>query len=452
MLFERIESAGLAQHSYLIGDQQTAVVIDPRRDGEVYVELAAQAGMRIEAVLETHRHEDFIVGSVPLAAHTNAEIWHADAQLPYQYGQAVTPGQIWHVGRLTLEALHTPGHTEGSMSYLLREPSGAPWAVFTGDALFAGEVGRVDFLGMARAPELAGMLYDAIFEKLLPLGDGVLICPAHGAGSACGSAIGDRTWTTVGLERALNTRLQLPSREAFIEAVARQLPKPPYFERVERINLTGPEPSLTVPPQPLLAAKAFAAADAEAFVLDTRPELAFSAQHIAGAQFVGVDRLSMLGGWFLPIDEPLLIVAEDADAPGVVRQLARLGYDCISGLLAGAMTAWHTAGYPSVSLPEIGVRNVVRSLEAGDALWLLDVRSAQEFTAGHVAGAHNIPLQQLTGRRDEVPGNKQVVAICGTGARAMIGASALQRHGWPNMSVMLGGLTAWSSAGLPLAQ
>gem|GEM_PF-6042768 len=162
MLFERIESQGLAHYSYLIGDQGEAIVIDPRRDVDVYAQTATRAGMRIAHVLETHRNEDYLIGSLELVARTGAQVWHADGMLDYQYGQPAQDGQTWRIGRLKMRAIHSPGHTLGSMSYLLHDPDGAPWVLFTGDALFAGEVGRVDFLGMDRAPEMAGHLYDTL--------------------------------------------------------------------------------------------------------------------------------------------------------------------------------------------------------------------------------------------------------------------------------------------------
>ena len=216
MLFEKIESKGLAQYSYIVGDGYEAVVIDPRRDNQIYIDMALESGMQITHILETHRHEDFAVGSVDLARQTGATVWHADAQLPYMYGNAVEPGKLWQIGALTLEAYHTPGHTEGSRSYVLYTPDGVPWVVFSGDVLFTGEVGRVDFLGMDKAPIMAGHLFDSIFNVLKPLGPGVILCPAHGYGSACGSSIADRPWSTLGIEMQANPRLQFTNRDAFI--------------------------------------------------------------------------------------------------------------------------------------------------------------------------------------------------------------------------------------------
>lgn len=240
MLFERIESERLAHYSYLIGDQKEALVVDPRRDCEIYVERAYEEGMAIKYILETHRNEDYLIGSLELAQRTGAEIWHADSQWDYQYGQPVEDGQDWRVGQLRTQAIHTPGHTPGSMSYLLHDPGGEPWVVFTGDALFAGDVGRVDLLGMDRAEEMAGLLHDTLFRKLLPLADATIVCPAHGAGSACGTAIAERLWTTIGLEKELNPQLQFREKTEFVSQVAKELERPPYFRQMEKLNLEGP--------------------------------------------------------------------------------------------------------------------------------------------------------------------------------------------------------------------
>ena len=200
MIFRRFVSEGLAHYSYLIGDQDRAAVIDPRRDCGEIIEAAVAGGMAITHVLETHRNEDYVTGSIELSSRTGAVVLHsAHDDLPYQYGEPIREGDSIQIGRLRLVALHTPGHTPGHMSYVLYEASGAPWMVFTGDTLFAGEVGRTDFLGVENLDKMTGLLYDSLFDKILPLGDGVIVCPAHGAGSVCGSGIADRFWTTVGL-------------------------------------------------------------------------------------------------------------------------------------------------------------------------------------------------------------------------------------------------------------
>ena len=305
MFFERIESTGLAHYSYMIGDGTEVAVIDPRRDCEIYTERASEQGCRIRYILETHRNEDYVIGSVELASRTNADIWHADKQWDYRYGNPIRDGQTWHVGQLKIQALHTPGHTPGHMSYLLCDPEGVPWMLFTGDALFAGDTGRVDLLGMEKAQELAGLLYDSIFEKILPLGDGVIVCPAHGTGSVCGSSISERIWTTIGLERGTNPKLQFKEKSAFIANVCEELERPPYFQKMEKHNTQGP-PLLRnlLHPSPL-GPEEFKTKAKDSIVVDTRMELGFSAAHVPGSLSIWRGGLASFAGWFLGYDKPL---------------------------------------------------------------------------------------------------------------------------------------------------
>lgn len=451
MLFERIESKGLAHYSYLVGDGKEAVVIDPRRDCEVYIERASKAGFRITRILETHRNEDYVIGSVELGARTGADIWHADVQWDYEYGQPVEDGQTWQIGRLELEAILSPGHTPGSMSYLLRDPGGASWMVFTGDALFAGDVGRVDLLGMDRAEEMAGMLYDTLFNGILPLGDGVIVCPAHGSGSVCGSAIGERAWTTIGLERSLNPRLAYTDREAFIADVAVELERPPYFRRVEGLNLEGPPALRSLPAPTPLRPEAFARKAEDGFVLDTRMDLNFSAAHVPDALSIWMGGLAGFAGWFLPYDQRILLVNETDDPTQAVRRLVRLGYDDIAGYLSGDMLGWHMAGRRSASIDTVTVQELCHRLDAEGEGWILDVRSDEELERqGEIADAHHVHITQLPHHMQEVPCDRPVHIFCGSGLRSMIGASLLQRRGWDNLTVVLGGLAGWSSTTCPI--
>jgi hydroxyacylglutathione hydrolase len=446
MLFERIESEGLAHYSYLIGDQREALVIDPRRDCEAYVERAYGEGMRIKYVLETHRNEDYVVGSLELAQRTDAEIWHADGQLDYRYGRAVEDGQTWRVGRLEVEALHSPGHTPGSKSYLVRDPEGEPWMVCTGDALFAGDVGRVDLLGMDRAEEMAGLLYETLFGRLLPLGDEVIVCPAHGAGSVCGSAIAERLWTTIGLERRLNPKLQFTEETQFVANVTRELERPPYFRRMEEYNLEG-APVLGVLPAPMpVKPGEFANCREQALVVDTRMELGFASAHVPQSLFVWLDGLPSFAGWFLPYGTPILLVSEAENPEQVTRYLLRMGYDDLAGYLSGGMLAWHTAGLESDSVQTVTVQRLCSLLDEGEETAILDVRSEEELEkAGRIPDALHIHLTQLPGRLEEVPRDRAVYIFCGSGLRSMIAASLLRREGWEQVSVVLGGLAGWNS-------
>jgi hydroxyacylglutathione hydrolase len=451
VLFERIESKGLAHYSYIIGDQKEAIVIDPRRDCNIYIWKAYQEGVRISHVLETHRNEDYVVGSLELATRTGAEIWHADAQLHYLYGQPVEDGQAWKVGRLELEAIHSPGHTPGSMSYLLRDADSAPWMVFTGDALFAGAVGRVDLLGMDRTEEMAVLLYDTLFTKLLALGDEVMVCPAHGAGSVCGSAISERPWTTIGLERRHNPRLQHKDKAEFIADVARELERPPYFRRMEKLNHEGAPLLGALPVVTPLPAHTFAEKAEQAIVLDTRMELSFGSAHVPDAAFIWLKRVPGFAGWFLPYDRPILLVNETDDPTQPARYLIRLGYDRLAGYLSGGMLAWHTAGLESRSVRTVTVQELCQLLDEGADIWILDVRSKEELaTAGEIPGAHHIHITQLPHHLDEVPKDRTSYIFCGSGLRSMTAASLLQREGWTDLVVVLGGLAGWSSFTCPL--
>jgi hydroxyacylglutathione hydrolase len=450
MLFERIESEGLAHYSYLIGDQREALVIDPRRDCEIYIEKAYQEGLRISHILETHRNEDYVIGSVELATRTDAEIWHADAQLDYQYGQPVEDAQSWKVGRLKLQAIHTPGHTLGSMSYLLHDPEGSPWIAYTGDALFAGDVGRVDFLGTDRAEEMASLLYDTIFSKLLPLGDEVIVCPAHGAGSACGAGIAERAWTTIGLERRHNPRLQHSDEAEFVASVAQELEKPPYFAHMEKLNLEGPPVLGTLPVPKPLPASMFAKEAEHRIVLDTRTELGFGSAHVPNSLSIWLSRLPAFAGWFLPYDRPILLVSETYNPVDATRYLIRLGYDDLAGYLSGGMLAWHTAGLESNSTGMITVQALCHLLDQGERIWILDVRSDKELAKARIPNAQHIHITQLPQHMDEVPKDRTVYIFCGSDVRAMIAASLLQRQGWKDLAVVLGGLEGWSSVTCPL--
>ncbi len=455
MIFERIISEGLAHYSYLIGDKNEAAVIDPRRDCQVYVEKAAAKGMRIAHILETHRNEDYLVGSMELAYRTGAEVWHADSQWDYRYGKAVTDGQKWKVGRLEIEAIHTPGHTPGMMNYLLHDPKGIPWVLFSGDTLFAGEVGRIDLSGEEKAPEMAGQLFESIFGKILPLGDDVILCPAHGAGSVCGEAIAERLWTTIGLERKNNPRLQHKDKNEFVADLLKSLPeRPPYFSMMERRNLEGPILRTLPTPEPL-SPKDFKALakDANAQVIDTRMELGFGAVHIPGALSIWMAGLASFAGWFLTYDRPLLLVNETNDPEEAVRILIRLGFDEIAGYLAGGMLNWHMFGMESDTIRMIDVQEACRLLDSdsGDKNWILDVRSDAELKKdGIIPGSQHIHITQVPGHLHEIPKDRKIYVFCGSGLRSTTVASLLQQSGWKDLGVILGGMAGWKSKRCPI--
>jgi hydroxyacylglutathione hydrolase len=451
MLFERIESEGLAHYSYIIGDGNVAVVIDPRRDCDIYVDLASKNGVRIAHILETHRNEDYTIGSLELTNLTDAEIWHADSELKYQYGKPVKDGQTWEIDRLKIQAMHSPGHTPGSMSYLLHDQDNHPWILFTGDALFAGDVGRVDLLGMNRAEELGKMLYNTIFNKFLPLGDDIIICPAHGAGSVCGSGIAERIWTTLGLERRYNPKLQFDNQDDFIKKAVKELERPPYFRKSEVFNVKGAPILGKLPVLKPFSPEEFEKEAKKSIVLDTRGDQDFGAAHIPRSLSIWLDGVPSFAGWFLSYDKPILLVSASGDLDQATRYLIRLGYDQLTGYLFGGMYSWHAAGKESISIGMVTVQSLCKILDENKKAWILDVRSEEELEkVGEISGAKNIHITQLPNRLDEVVKDKEIYIFCGSANRAMVAASILQNNGWRDITVVLGGLQGWSSTSCPI--
>jgi len=454
MLFEKIKSPGIAHISYLIGDGNEAIVVDPRRDIDIYLEKAVEEGYKITKIFETHRNEDYIIGSTELKAKTGAEIWHADEMLDYQYGKPVEDGQGFKVGRLKFEAMHTPGHTPGSMSYILYGYEGDPWMVFTGDALFAGDVGRIDFLGEENLEKTGSWLYDSIFNKILPLGDEVILCPAHGAGSVCASAISDREWTTIGIERKLNPKLQVDSKEEFIELHGEMLEYPPYFENMEASNLTGGEPLASYEKPAALSPDEFAEAmaDDDTYVLDVRNEVSYASAHVPGSISIPLQNLPSFVGWFVPVDANVLLVTEGEYPEEAIKHLYRTGYDNILGYLSGGIISWHMAGKTSQSINTVTVDKLCTLLDSEhENKFVLDIRSEDEIESeGEIKDAVNIHLTQLPEHYNELPENVPVYIFCGSGRRSMTAASLLQNEGFINQRVVLGGLIAWNSTTCPI--
>ncbi len=336
------------------------------------------------------------------------------------------------------------------MSYLLYDPDGTPWVIFSGDALFAGDVGRTDFYGRDRLEEMTGFLHESLFHKILPLGDGVILCPAHGAGSVCGTAIAERTWTTVGLERKHNPKLQYTDKADFVRHVGQMLEYPPYFRMMEKWNLEGAPLLGSLPAPPPLSPKEFAARAKDAQVLDTRMELGFGSAHVPGALSIWEEGLSSFAGWFLSYDKPILLVTETNDVSQAVRYLTRLGFDWLDGFLADGMWAWHEMGLASQRVETITVQDLCHLLDRGEDVWILDVRSDEEVEQKEIPVAHHIHITQLPERLDEVPGDRPVYIFCHSGLRAMTAASLLLRAGRENLTVVLGGLAGWISVRCPL--
>ena len=453
MIFERIKSEGIAHNSYFIGANGDAAVIDPRRDCQVYVDLAARGGTKIRHILETHRNEDYVIGSVELAHVTGADIYHGPG-LAWKYGNTLADGQEFPVGPILLTARHTPGHTDESVSYILtdRSEGDADVMVFSGDTLFVGDVGRTDLYGPEQAPRLAGDLYESIFHKLLPLGDGVILRPAHGGGSVCGMHIAERDESTLGIERLHNPVLQLKARERFVRfKVAERPERPTYFTKMEQYNLEGPPLLGCMPyPGPLSPAEFKSAMDAGAVVLDTSEPAAFGGAHVKGAYSIWLEGLPEFAGWVLPYDRPILLVLqEESQLERAVRYLRRCGYDRIGGFLRGGTEGWYNAGYATEDLHLITVHQLRDMFNRGEKPVVLDVRGQEEWDAGHIEGALHIYVGHLERRIAEVPRDRTIAVLCNVGHRAGLGASILLRAGYPRAYNVIGSMSAWRAAHYP---
>lgn len=458
MLFKKIESEGLAHFSYIIGDKNEAAVVDPRRDIDIYLKEASENGMKIKYVFETHRNEDYIIGSRALAEAAGAEIFHADGELDYQYGSLVQAGKDYQIGRLKIKALHTPGHTKGSHSYLLKDYKQEPWMLFSGDILFAGDVGRIDFYGEDNIPEIASLLYDSLYNKILPLGEEVILCPAHGAGSVCGSQIEDRELTTIGIEKRSNPYLQYQSKSEFVNKVGKMEAKPQYFKTMEAANL-NPSSAKDIPFVPALNPKEFEKKmlEEDTAVIDIRSDSNYAASHIPGSIFLWKDITAGFIGWFLDNDKNILLVGEGNYPQQTASTLFRMGYENLKGYLARGMLSWHLAGKYTESTSIINVHNFCDILDSGleDDYLLLDIRTEEEKEEeGYISEAREIPLTELEEDLErysaELDQNNDLYIFCGSGMRSMTAASLLENKMNSSVHVILGGLNAWSSTSCPV--
>jgi hydroxyacylglutathione hydrolase len=456
MFLETIHSEGLAHISYLLGHGGQAAVVDPRRDCRAYVEKAYQRGAEIRYIFETHRNEDYVVGSSELSHLTGATIYHGRG-LDFQYGEAVEDGDTFSLGNLQLQVLETPGHTYESISIAVSDAAFGeePVAVFTGDALFVGDVGRTDFFP-DRADETAGLLYDSIFNKILPLGDQVILCPAHGAGSVCGEDMADREFSTLGYEKAHNKVLGLAGREAFVQyKVKEKHYQPPYFRQMETYNLEGSaHPTDSLPPPKPLGIQSFTERVEEgAAVLDVRSPEALGGALIPGALGIPLHMIPAFAGWFLPYDRDILLVVEDHDRVATAaRYLMRLGYDRVPGFLYEGLHAWETAGFPYDVIPAVHARDLVRRMNDKEDFVLLDVRKESEFRREHLPDAKHVYVGELPDHLGEIPRDRPVITFCGSGQRAVIAATILNREGFPQVENCLGSMAACAASGCPVIQ
>jgi hydroxyacylglutathione hydrolase len=457
---------GLAIYSYMVGDERTkeCAVIDPTRDVDYFIERANQEGLRITRVLETHVHADFVSGARELKARLGDEPAIACSGMggktwtPPYADDVLGDGDEIRLGTVRLQAVHTPGHTPEHITYVLFDESRSrdtPWLLFSGDFVFVGDVGRPDLLGDEARRELAHQLYQSVFDTLPSYPDFTEVCPGHGAGSLCGKAIGSRSASTLGYERRFNASLAAAPEEVWVRRLLDGMPvAPPYFRRMKRVNAEGPRLLGGTSPagKRYSAQHVYAQVCEHCLILDVRTKEAFASSHIPGAISIPLgDALPTWAGWVLPYDRPTLIILDDpADMSQVVTHLIRVGFDDIRGYLEGGMDAWQNAGYETARLGTTSVHELERRLSVGERVFVLDVRSDSEWNAGHIAGAHHIHGGLMQERLGEVPRDRPVAVVCGSGYRASIAASFLRREGYERVENVLGGMSAWQAAGAPM--
>ena len=449
-MLQRFFDEGLAQASFLLACPRTreAVVIDPRRDVNVYVEAAQALGLRLVYSIETHIHADFACGSHELVTIGTTTLCGPGANLDYAHRE-VSHGEQLAVGDVSLTFLHTPGHTPEHISILANVPD-EPARIFTGDTLFVGAVGRPDLLGEEQTRELANRLYDSLFTKILVLDDATEVHPGHGSGSLCGAGIKNDPFTTIGQERRFNPMLQHTSKAAFVAAVLADLPDtPPYFPRMKTLNRQGPPVlGLTQPysgPAAMTPETAAGAMGQGALLIDLRNAAAFAAAHPAGALNLGIGpKVGYWGGYVLPPDPRLLLLgASPRDVADAARQLLRVGVSRIDGFVDGGFEAWQRAGLPVEGTRLADVDGLRRMLSASQAPVVVDVRTPREFSGGHIDGALSVPLGELQARARAIPAGRPVAVICEAGYRSSLASSVLAREGVTGIVNVTGGMSAW---------
>jgi hydroxyacylglutathione hydrolase len=459
LIFERIQTAGIAELSYLVGDDSAGVaaVFDPRADVDCYLELAREKQVSITHIFETHIHADLVSGARELAARVESARIFVSHEGGARYGfdhEPLYDGDVFEFGSALITVRHTPGHTPEHVAYLIAEKDhrNAPWGVLTGDSLFVGSAGRPDLLGNAQAKKLAEQLFHTLRDFYLKLRDGVIIYPGHGAGSPCGADIGDRLSSTIGHERRFNTFLQFEEVKRFTDhALSTAPPTPTYYPRMKKVNAKGPEILGNLPTvrglPPTLFKKAMKEKDA--VLIDTRAMLAFGGGHIRRALSIGgKPMLSIWAGWLLDPKQSLLLVLDSDDQLNdIVRYFVRTGYTRFAGYLVGGMTAWNNAGLPLESVGQMPVHEVKR---AGKRLQLLDVRSPDEWANGHIPNARHVFLGELRQRLGKLDRTKPTAVYCDSGYRASIAVSILQQAGFDCVCNIPGSWQAWQEAGFPI--
>ena len=444
MYLKRFFVEGLAHASYLFGADGEAAVVDPKRDIEDYLEEAKREGLKIVAIFNSHPHADFASGFRELADRTEAKVYVSHlAPVNYEH-VAAKDGERVKIGSLEIELLETPGHSPDSLSFLVRENS-QPTVVFTGDLLFVNDVGRPDLRDADEDPsELAGKLYDSLHDKILTLPDEVKVYPSHGAGSLCGRAISDAPFSLVGQERKLNWAMQIKDRPDFVRQMTANLPdRPAYFSYDVDLNLEGAEPfSALAPLDEMTEEELKHAVKDDAVVLDLRSPAKFGAGHFPGSLNIGLGSpsFSTWTGFMVPGEKAIaLVVGAPEEAKKARLELARIGFDNLLGYIRAASLT------ETQKLTQMSVQELKANLKDNAPL-LLDVRTPTEWKSSHVEGARHVPLSTFGKQLPDLPNDRPIAVICGSGYRSSIATSLLQAHGHKTVRNVAGGMTAFAEA------
>jgi len=447
MYIQQIYTGCLSEAAYFIESNGEAVVIDPMRDTNAYLEIAKDHTATIQYIFETHFHADFISGHLDLAKETGATIVYGpNTKADFNFHLA-KDGEIFKIGNITLEVIHTPGHTLESTCYLLRDENGKAYCIFTGDTLFVGDVGRPDLSsGNLSKEELASIMYDSVQNKILTLPDDVIVYPAHGPGSSCGKNIGSETTSTIGSEKKNNYALQPQTREEFIKSVTDGLEEaPPYFSINARINKEGYENLHEIKAKGLraLPVEEFKTkVDQGCVILDTRDGAEFTNGFIPGAISIGLDgRFAEWAGSLLSFDEPMILVTPVGKEEETLIRLARVGFDKVEGFLKGGFEAWKNADEKIDLIINVEADELGMDIPFDEKLTVVDVRKFSEFADGHVKEAINIPLAEMkdVAQIAQLEEDQNLYVHCASGYRSVIASSLLKRQGYHNLRNVVGG-------------
>jgi len=447
MHVEQLYTNCLSEAAYFISSEGEAAVVDPLRDVDTYLKMAEEKGVKIKYIFETHFHADFVSGHLELAAKTGAPIVYGPETKAGFPVHMAKDGEVFNIGKLKVQALHTPGHTLESTCYLLSDEQDKPYCVFTGDTLFVGDVGRPDlFSGNLSKTDLAGMMYESLQGKIKTLDDHIIVYPAHGPGSSCGKNLGPQTYSTMGEQKQSNYALQDMSKDEFIKTVTEGLSTPPaHFPVNARINQQGYTAMDKVMEQALqpLDIAAFKAKVADgAWILDTRHATVFTQGFVPDSISVGLEgRFAEWVGSLIPYTQPLVLVTEAGKEKESVIRLSRVGFDNVFGYLEGGFEAWADAGEKTDMIIDIEPDELAMDIPHDPKMEVIDVRKPGEFEAGHVKGAQNLPLDTLMDPLNvaTVDDEANLYVHCAGGYRSVIAASLLKRQGFHNLRNVLGG-------------